>query len=131
MAIVTGKISRPAAGIEVENFKYLNRLTDRVAKQTIPSPTMAHFRGGREAIDKTAYPDLEAFFQDLARVYREEIQDLADAGCRYLQLDDTNLAYLCDPSIRQQAADRGEDVSQLLHDYAKLINDSTRSRGTT
>ena len=129
MARVSGKISRPVAGIEVENFKYLNALTDRVAKQTIPSPTMAHFRGGREAIDRTAYPDLEEFFGDLARVYREEVEGLADAGCRYLQLDDTNLAYLCDPSVRQQAADRGEDVEQLPHDYAKLINDSIRSRG--
>ena len=131
MARVTGKIGRPAAGIEVKNFNYLNSLTDRVAKQTIPSPTIAHFRGGREAIDRTAYPDLEEFFGDLAHVYREEIEDLADAGCQYLQLDDTNLAYLCDPSVRRQAADRGENVEQLLHDYARLINDSTRSRGDT
>ena len=93
VAVVEGKVNRPEGGIEVENFKYLQSLTDRLAKQTSPSPTMAHFRGGREASDKKAYPDLEEFFQDLARVYREEIEDLAQVGCKYLQLDDTNLAY--------------------------------------
>ena len=128
VAVVEGKVNRPEGGIEVENFKYLQSLTDRFAKQTIPSPTMAHFRGGREAIDKKAYPDLEEFFQDLARVYREEIEDLAQVGCKYLQLDDTNLAYMCDPRVRQQIADRGEDLEQLLHTYASLINDSIRSR---
>ena len=128
MAVVSGRIARPETGIEVDNFKYLKSLTDRVAKQTIPSPTMTHFRGGRDAIDRAAYPDLEGFFADLARVYREEVQCLAQAGCRYLQLDDTNLAYLCDPKMRSQLEDRGEDLEQLLHAYARLINDSIRSR---
>jgi 5-methyltetrahydropteroyltriglutamate--homocysteine methyltransferase len=128
IAFITDKIGRPEGGIEVDNFRYLNSLTDRVAKQTIPSPTMTHFRGGREAIDKTAYPDLAEFFADLARVYREEIRDLAESGCRYLQLDDTNLAYLCDPKMRQQVADRGEDLDRLIDDYAQLINESIRAR---
>jgi 5-methyltetrahydropteroyltriglutamate--homocysteine methyltransferase len=89
---------------------------------------MVHFRGGRAAIDRAAYPGLEAFFADLARVYREEIADLAARGCTYLQLDDTNLAYLCDPKIRASARDRGEDPDQLPHLYARLINDSIRDR---
>ena len=67
---------------------------------SIPSPTMVHFRGGRAAIDIDAYPDLEEFFADLAACYRAELDALYAAGCRYVQLDDTNLAYLCDPVMR-------------------------------
>ena len=95
--------------------------TGAAAKLTIPSPTMA-LRGGRAAVDAVAYPQLEAFHADLARVYREEIADLADAGCRYLQLDDTNLAYLCDEAHRAAARQRGEDPDQLPAAYAALIN---------
>jgi 5-methyltetrahydropteroyltriglutamate--homocysteine methyltransferase len=128
VAVVSEKLTRPSAGIEVENFKYLQSLTRATAKQTMPSPTMTHFRGGREAIDKAAYPDLAEFFADLARVYREELAGLAGAGCRYVQFDDTNLAYLCDENMRKLAAGRGEDVERLPHDYAALINDSIRGR---
>jgi len=83
-----------------------------------------HFRGGRQAIDAQAYPDLEEFFADLARCYREEIADLHAAGCRYLQLDDTNLAYLCDPVQREGARQRGDDPNDLPRRYARLINAS-------
>ena len=127
-AVVSDKIARPAGGVEVENFRFLAGLTSRTAKQTIPSPTMTHFRGGRQAISETAYPDMAEFFADLARVYREEVLGLADAGCRYLQLDDTNLAYLCDERMREGAAARGEDVDRLPHDYATLINASIADR---
>jgi 5-methyltetrahydropteroyltriglutamate--homocysteine methyltransferase len=89
---------------------------------------MMHFRGGREAIDRAAYPEIEDFFADLARIYREEVAGLADAGCRYLQLDDTNLAYLCDERMRIEAAQRGENVMDLPRAYARLINDSIRER---
>ena len=128
VAVVSAPLTRPEAGIEVENFSFLHAVTQGTAKQTIPSPTMTHFRGGREAIDRQAYPEMGAFFADLARVYREEVAGLATAGCRYLQLDDTNLAYLCDENMRAQAADRGEDVDRLPHDYATLINDALRDR---
>lgn len=128
VAVVDGPISRRAGGIEVDNFRFLNELTEETAKQTIPSPTMMHFRGGREAISKSAYPEMDAFFADLERVYREEVADLADAGCRYLQIDDTNLAYLCDAEMREQAAERGEDVDRLPAQYAGLINRSIASR---
>jgi 5-methyltetrahydropteroyltriglutamate--homocysteine methyltransferase len=93
-------------------------------KITIPSPTLLHFRGGRDAIDKVAYPTIEEFYADLARVYREEIADLAKEGCRYLQIDETNLAYLCDPALRDHAKSLGEDPDQLLKTYAKLLNDT-------
>lgn len=124
IAVVSEKMRLPNGGIEVENFSYLNSLTTRTAKQTIPSPTMTHFRGGRQAIDSAAYPDLDGFFADLAQVYRNEVMGLAGAGCRYLQMDDTNLAYLCDDEMRAQAEARGENLEQLLHEYAHLINES-------
>lgn len=83
---------------------------------------MVHFRGGRGAVDEVSYPDMDELFADLARVYREEVADLAAHGCTYLQLDDTNLAYLCDPKLRQGARDIGEDPDKLPHLYADLIN---------
>jgi 5-methyltetrahydropteroyltriglutamate--homocysteine methyltransferase len=128
VAFVTERLQRPAGGIEVDNFRFLHSVTHATAKQTLPSPTMLHFRGGREAIDRAAYPDIEDFFADLARVYREEVADLAAAGCRYLQLDDTNLAYLCDEGMRAEAAQRGEDVTSLPHTYARLINEALAGR---
>ncbi|MEE8444696.1 MAG: 5-methyltetrahydropteroyltriglutamate--homocysteine S-methyltransferase [Alphaproteobacteria bacterium] len=118
---VTGKVRR-AREINVEDFKFLNSRVSRTAKICIPSPTMAHFRGGRGAIDEIVYPDMDEFFADLARVYREEIADLAANGCTYLQLDDTNLAYLCDPKLREGARAIGEDPDELPHLYARLIN---------
>ena len=128
VAEVFDKLTRPAEGIEVENFRYVNSLTDRTVKITIPSPTMTHFRGGREAISRDAYPEMDAFFADLARVYREELAGLADAGCRYVQFDDTNLAYLCDPNMREGARALGEDPDELPRTYAALINDAIRDR---
>ena len=97
-------------------------------KITIPSPTVMHFRGGREAIDSAAYPDLADFYDDLARLYREEIADFGRAGCRYLQIDEVNLAYLCDPELRRQVANIGEDPATLPKTYAKLLNDTIRDR---
>lgn len=95
---------------------------------TIPSPTMCHFRGGRKAISEEVYPNLDDFFQDLAQAYRDEIAALAKAGCRYLQLDDTNLAYLCDEDMRKAAAGRGEDLSTLPRRYAEVINAALRDK---
>ena len=109
--------------IQVDDYSYLaSVVTTGTPKVCIPSPTMVHFRGGRAAIDIDAYPDLEEFFADLAQCYRGEIDALYAAGCRYIQLDDTNLAYLCDPAMRQGAIDRGDDPDALPHAYAELIN---------
>lgn len=126
--IIVGKMRRPAGGIEVENFKYLNSLTKRTAKLCIPSPTMTHFRGGRDAISKDAYPEMEGFFADLAQLYRDELADLGAAGCSYVQLDDTNLAYLCDEQMREGARALGEDPDELPRTYAALINASIEGR---
>ena len=120
---VAGKLARPKP-IFVEDFRYLASIARAMPKITIPSPTIMHFRGGREAIDTTAYPDMEGFYADLARVYAEEIADLASAGCRYLQIDEVNLAYLCDPALRAQVSNIGEDPASLPRTYAKLLNDT-------
>ena len=124
---VTGKL-RHAKPIQLDDFKFLRSVTKRVPKVTIPSPTMLHFRGGREAISREAYPDLEPFYEDIARCYRDEIKSLADAGCTYLQLDDTNLAYLCDPKMREGARQRGDDPNELPRRYARLINSAIAGR---
>src|SRR4029434_457132 len=125
--VVTGKLGRPH-GIETKNFKYLASLTKNTPKQCIPSPTLVHFRTGRAGVDKTAYPDMQAFFADLARVYREEIAELAAAGCTYLQIDDVNFAYLCDPKMRDGAKKIGEDPDKLPLLYANLINECIKDR---
>jgi 5-methyltetrahydropteroyltriglutamate--homocysteine methyltransferase len=124
---VTGKV-RHVKPIQVDDFRFLQSVTERTPKVTIPSPTMLHFRGGREAISREAYPALEAFFADVATAYRAEIRALADAGCRYLQLDDTNLAYLCDEKMREGARKRGDDPNELPRRYARLINAAIAER---
>lgn len=120
---VDGKLSRPHP-IFVDHFKFLKSVTHVTPKITIPAPSNMHFRGGRAAIDQKAYPDLGEFYDDLARVYNEEIKDFAAAGCRYLQIDEVNFAYLCDPKLRQQVQNIGSDPNTLPQTYAKLINDS-------
>ena len=126
---VMGKLARPQdGGIFVDDFKFLASIARATPKITIPSPTVMHFRGGREAIDAAAYPDMAAFYDDLARLYREEIAELAQAGCRYLQIDEVNLAYLCDPNLRREVANIGEDPATLPQTYARLLNDTIRDR---
>ncbi|MET0247313.1 MAG: 5-methyltetrahydropteroyltriglutamate--homocysteine S-methyltransferase [Sphingomonas sp.] len=124
---IAGKISH-ARDIQRADYEFLASCTSRTPKVTIPSPTMLHFRGGRDAIDATAYPDLDDFYSDLAAAYRAEIASLADAGCRYLQLDDTNLAYLCDDTQRENARKRGMDPDELPRLYARIINESIRDK---
>ena len=124
---IDGKLRRPA-GIFVEHFKFVKANTKKTAKQTIPSPSNMHFRGGRGAIDEKAYPDMAEFYADLGRVFAEEVKALGDAGCRYLQLDEVNFAYLCDPKLREQVRTIGEDPANLPHTYAKLLNASIATK---
>jgi 5-methyltetrahydropteroyltriglutamate--homocysteine methyltransferase len=119
---------RHSHNIQVDDYRFLASVATQTPKVCIPSPTMVHFRGGRAGIDVDAYPDLEVFFTDLAQCYRDEINALYEAGCRYLQLDDTNLAYLCDPEMRQGAVDRGDDPDDLPRAYAELINHAIDGR---
>lgn len=118
---VTGKIGH-ARPIQLADFEFLKSVTTRVPKVTIPSPTMLHFRGGRGAISQSAYPDLDLFYADVAAAYRDELDSLGKAGCRYVQMDDTNLAYLCDDKMREGARQRGDDPDELPRRYARLIN---------
>jgi 5-methyltetrahydropteroyltriglutamate--homocysteine methyltransferase len=108
--------------IQLADFQYLKSQTTRTPKVSIPSPTMLHFRGGRAGISREHYPDLEAFYQDVADAYGAELRSLAAAGCTYVQMDDTNLAYLCDPQMREAARQRGDDPNELPHRYAGFIN---------
>ena len=124
---VTGMV-RHAVPIQRDDFLFLRSATTRTPKVTIPSPTMLHFRGGRGAISRDAYPDLDAFYADVAQAYRDEIADLAAAGCTYLQLDDTNLAYLCDDKMREGARQRGDNPDELPRRYARLINAAIEKR---
>jgi 5-methyltetrahydropteroyltriglutamate--homocysteine methyltransferase len=116
---------RHARDIQRADFEYLKSqvapgLTPKV---TIPSPTMLHFRGGRAGISREAYPELEPeFYEDVAKAYGDELRSLYDAGCRYVQMDDTNLAYLCDDKMREAARARGDDPDELPHRYAGFIN---------
>jgi 5-methyltetrahydropteroyltriglutamate--homocysteine methyltransferase len=118
---VTGKV-RHDKPIQRADFEFLRSVTTRTPKVTIPSPTMLHFRGGRNAISREAYPDLDGFYADVAAGYADELQSLGDAGCTYVQFDDTNLAYLCDEKMREGARQRGDDPNELPRRYARLIN---------
>ena len=119
---VTGKLGWPQGGIQRRSFEFLQAATRRTPKVTIPSPSMLHFRGGRGGVDHAAYPDMDQFFADVIAVYRAEIADLYAAGCRYIQLDDTNLAYLCDARLRERVKSIGEDPDKLPHLYARIVN---------
>jgi len=125
--VVTGKVKH-AKDIQRADFEFLKSCTTRTPKVTIPSPTMLHFRGGRNAISRDAYPDLEPFYADVAQAYRDELRSLGAAGCRYVQLDDTNLAYLCDEKMREGARQRGDDPNELPRRYARLINAAISDR---
>ena len=104
-------------------FAYLQSVvTKGMPKLTIPSPSMVHYRGGRAAVDETVYPDLEQFWSDLGDAYADEVQRLYDMGCRYLQFDDTSLAYLNDPKQRAEMAEKGADPDHQHEIYISTIN---------
>lgn len=125
---VIGKV-RHEKDIQVEDFRYLKGVTSRTPKVSIPSPTMLHFRGGRAGISAEHYPELEPdFYEDVAEAYGAELRALAAAGCTYVQMDDTNLAYLCDDKMREAARARGDDPNELPHRYAKFINRVVRRK---
>lgn len=127
MIRVTGKVRRTRP-VFVESFKFMHNAATHTAKQTIPAPAMLHMRPGRAGISREAYPDLAEFWRDVALAYREEIHALAAAGCRYLQLDDTSFAYLCDENFRSALKARGDDPAQLPWTYAEAINAAIADR---
>ncbi|HEY5082091.1 MAG TPA: 5-methyltetrahydropteroyltriglutamate--homocysteine S-methyltransferase [Bauldia sp.] len=124
---VVGKVGWPANHPMIEHFKFLKANTQLVPKMTIPSPSVLHFRSGYNSL-KAVYPDIDQFFDDAAKTYREAVRAFYDAGCRYLQLDDTVWAYLCDPKQLEQARGRGDDTSRLQERYAGTINAALEGR---
>ena len=127
IATVTGRIAC-SAPIMADHFAFLKSTTTKTAKMTIPSPSMLHLRGGRAAISREIYPDLAEFWADVAAAYRVAIGHLADAGCRYLQLDDITFAYLCDPKIQATCRANGDDPQALPQVYADAINAALAGR---
>jgi 5-methyltetrahydropteroyltriglutamate--homocysteine methyltransferase len=122
MLRVNGKLGTFTSHPMLEHFKFVRQHTKATAKMTIPSPSSLHFRYGRDAVPESIYPDMADFYRDLGQTYRLAVRAFADAGCRYLQLDEVNFAYLCDPKLRAQVADRGEDPDKLPSIYAGMIN---------
>ncbi len=118
---VTGRVGFSGHPM-IEHFKFLKAHTKATPKMTIPSPSVLHFRGGRQEISHKVYPTLDPFFDDLARAYRKAVRAFYDAGCRYLQFDDTVWAYLCSKEPLQRARERGEEVEKLPKIYAEVIN---------
>ena len=106
----------------IEHFKFVQARTKATPKMTIPSPSTLHFRYGREAVPEKIYASMDEFYRDLGETYRKVVRAFADAGCRYLQLDEVNLAYLCDPALCEQVRARGEDPAALPMIYAGMIN---------
>jgi 5-methyltetrahydropteroyltriglutamate--homocysteine methyltransferase len=106
----------------IGHFAFLAVNARVTPKMTIPSPSTLHFRYGRDAVPEAIYPEMESFYRDLGLVYRKVIGAFAEAGCRYLQLDEVNLAYLCDPVLREQVCARGDDPDALPLVYAGMIN---------
>jgi 5-methyltetrahydropteroyltriglutamate--homocysteine methyltransferase len=122
MLRVTGKLGSFTTHPMLEHFKFVAAHTAQTPKMTIPSPSSLHFRYGRDAVPRAIYPDMDEFYRDLGTTYRKAVRGFADAGCRYLQLDEVNFTYLCDPALRRQVSDRGDDPEQLPHIYARMIN---------
>ena len=112
----------------VEHFAFVHAHAKAMSKMTIPSPSVLHFRGGRKAVDANVYPQMEDFYRDLGDAYGKAVRAFADAGCRYLQLDETNLAYLCDTEQRRMLAERGDDPERLPQVYADMINRAVAGR---
>ena len=112
----------------IDHFRYLKSVAKAVPKMTIPSPTALHYRGGRQAIERSVYPEMEAFFEDLGRAYTKAVRAFGEAGCTYLQLDEVFVAYLCDPAQREYLRGRGDDPDRLLHVYADLVNAAVAGR---
>ncbi|MCC2098977.1 MAG: 5-methyltetrahydropteroyltriglutamate--homocysteine S-methyltransferase, partial [Hyphomicrobiales bacterium] len=123
----SGKISLTTP-IGIDDFSFLSSNTKVNGKVTLPSPSFAHYRGGRAAVDAGAYPDMAEFFADLAAAYRIEIAALGAAGCRYLQFDEVHFTFFCDPKMVAALKARGDDPDELAATYARLINESIAAR---
>jgi len=117
----SGKLARTQP-LATDEFQFLRHVSKATAKITMPAPSTMHFYRCTDFADRAVYPEQEAFFADLTAIYRAEIEDLACAGCRYLQLDEVAVAMLCDPAIRAQVSAAGQDPDLLIDAYVAAIN---------
>jgi 5-methyltetrahydropteroyltriglutamate--homocysteine methyltransferase len=131
MACTEGKVRRKPGGLVVEDFEFVKALTDQTVKVTIPSPTLMYVRGGRASVSEAVYPDIEEFFEDLTGVYRDEIAALAAAGCTYLQIDNTDVAYINDLKFQEMSRRQGMEPRDQARLQGRLISMATRGRPAT
>ncbi len=125
---ITAPLAHPREGLTVEDYRFTSALTDRTVKVCIPSPTYLYIRAGRAGIDKNLYPDRDALVAALAEVYNAELHALWEAGCDFVQIDDTNFAHMCDPKLCDRYRRIGEDPAELPGFFAQMINACIRNR---
>ena len=124
---IVGKVDF-AGHPHIEHFKFLKAHCNVTPKMTIPAPSTFHFRQGRAMVSREAYPDLDNYFADIATAWGKAIRAFYDSGCRYLQLDDTAWAMICDPSERQHSRERGDDPDSLPAIYAQVTNKALEAK---
>jgi len=119
---------RRTRSISGQEYDFLRSVTSETPKITMPSPSTMHFWRGPQSIDESTYATLDAFFDDLAEIYRAEITELADRGARYIQMDEVAFAMMCDPDVRAAVTERGEDTDDLMQTYIDATNAALRDR---
>jgi 5-methyltetrahydropteroyltriglutamate--homocysteine methyltransferase len=125
---ITGKVGFPGHHPMIDHFRFVKDNTDRVAKMTIPGPSMLHYRGGRKMMNMGVYPNMEDFYADVGKAYNKAVHAFYDAGCRYLQLDDISFAYLCDPDQREMLRQRGDDPEKQPEIYAGMVREALKDK---
>ena len=124
---ITGKVGFSDHPM-IEHFRFVKDNTSRVAKMTIPGPSMLHYRGGRKMMNMGVYPEMDAFYADVGAAYHQAVRAFYDAGCRYLQLDDISFAYLCDPEQREMLRQRGDDPERQPDIYAGMVREALKDK---
>jgi 5-methyltetrahydropteroyltriglutamate--homocysteine methyltransferase len=125
---ITGKVGFPGHHPMIDHFRFVKDNTDRVAKMTIPGPSMLHYRGGRKMMNMGVYPNMDDFYADVGKAYNKAVHAFYDAGCRYLQLDDISFAYLCDPDQREMLRQRGDDPEKQPEIYAGMVREALKDK---
>ncbi|MDF2688958.1 MAG: 5-methyltetrahydropteroyltriglutamate--homocysteine S-methyltransferase [Microvirga sp.] len=125
---VTGKVGFSGHHPMIDHFRFVKDNTDRVAKMTIPGPSMLHYRGGRKMMNMGVYPNMDDFYADVGKAYNKAVHAFYDAGCRYLQLDDISFAYLCDPDQREMLRQRGDDPEKQPEIYAGMVREALKDK---
>jgi 5-methyltetrahydropteroyltriglutamate--homocysteine methyltransferase len=125
---VTGKVGFSGHHPMIDHFRFVKDNTDRVAKMTIPGPSMLHYRGGRKMMNMGVYPNMDDFYADVGQAYNKAVHSFYDAGCRYLQLDDISFAYLCDPDQREMLRQRGDDPEKQPEIYAGMVREALKDK---